>query len=115
MSVAGHQFVAEDIVVSIDFVGDKAQSDADTCEGGLVVLDIRPTAAMLDEATAREVCAKVQKMRKEAGLRKEDKVEVAYAAAEGSQLARVLTGQAEYIAQRINLTPLAAAQLPTRA
>jgi len=115
MSVAGHDFVAEDILVSIDFVGDKKASDADACEGGLVVLNIRPTAAMLDEATARELCAKVQKMRKEAGLRKEDKVEVAYSVGDGAVLARVLAEQAEYIAQRINLTPLAAARLPSRA
>ncbi|KAL3922011.1 MAG: hypothetical protein SGPRY_004708, partial [Prymnesium sp.] len=59
---------------SINFVGDKEENDADACEGGLVVLNVKPSAAMLDEATAREVCAKIQKMRKEAGLRKEDKV-----------------------------------------
>jgi len=115
MTVGGHAFGAEDIVVAIEFVGDKAQFDADACEGGLVTLDIKPTAAMLDEATAREVCAKIQKMRKDAGLRKEDKVEVTYAVGEGSHLGAVLASQADYIAKRINLTPLAAAQLPARA
>ena len=112
MTVAGHDFVAEDILVSIDFTGDKTLNDADTCEGGLVALNIRPTAAMLDEATAREMCAKIQKMRKEAGLRKEDKVEVAYSVEGGAVLARVLTEQLDYVAQRINLTPLPAARLP---
>ena len=34
---------------------------------------MRSDAKMLQEATAREICAKVQKMRKEAGLKKEDK------------------------------------------
>lgn len=74
LSLEGNEFVAEEIVVSINFVGDKEENDADACEGGLVVLNVKPSAAMLDEATAREVCAKIQKMRKEAGLRKEDKV-----------------------------------------
>ena len=100
---------AADILVSTDFVGDKGRFDADACEGGLVVLDIKPTAAMLDEATAREVCAKVQKMRKDAKLRKEDKVEVSCGVAAGSVLERVMREQAEYVAARIGITLLPAA------
>ena len=50
---------------------------------------------MLDEATAREVCAKVQKMRKEAGLRKEDQIEVFFEGrGDGGLLNRILKEQA---------------------
>ena len=35
---------------------------------------------MLDEATAREVCSKIQKMRKDATLKKSDEVDVFYSA-----------------------------------
>ena len=94
--------------------------DADTCDGGLVLLDLRPSAAMLAEANAREVCAHVQKMRKDAGLRKEDVVEVGYecaAPADGgaAALPATLAEQAEYIAGRIGRSLLPLAACPPRA
>jgi len=114
--VGGHEFGKSDLVVSLDYVGDKTQRDADACEGGVVALDIKPDVSMLEEATAREICAKVQKMRKEAGLRKEDKVEVSFRCpAEASVLASVLSSQASYISARINMHPLASDKLPSRA
>ena len=78
LTLDGEAFGADDILVQLEYVGEKGARDADTTDGGLVLLDLRPSAAMLAEANAREVCAHVQKMRKDAGLRKEDVVEVGY-------------------------------------
>jgi len=116
ITVGGHELGKSDLLVALEYVGDRSKFDSDACEDGLVTLDIKPDDAMLEEATAREVCAKVQKMRKEAGLKKEDKVEVSYACpADKSVLARVLDSQAAYIADRINLQPLPTSKLPSRA
>ena len=120
MAVGAHgQFAKDDIVVSLEYAGDTATCDAEALAdgGGLVLLSKRPDAGMLEEAMAREVCAKVQKMRKEAGLQKSDEVEVGFAVddAATSTLARVLVQQREYIAGRIGKPLLAAAQLPALA
>lgn len=109
MSVGGNDFSGEDILVSLEYSGDTAVRDVEVCDGGLVLLHTKPDGAMLDEATAREVCAKVQKMRKEAGLRKSDEVDVYYEVAAGdsdkecseSMLAKVITEQREYVEGRL--------------
>ncbi|EOD13546.1 hypothetical protein EMIHUDRAFT_427789 [Emiliania huxleyi CCMP1516] len=115
LTLEGETFDKEDILVQLQYSGDKSH-DADGVAGGLVILNVSPDAAMLDEAMAREVCAKVQKMRKEAGLRKEDALEVAYSCpADSSLLARVLRDQSAYIAGRIGRTPIPGAARPRRA
>ena len=40
----------DDILVSIEYVGNKAVRDADECTGGLVLLNCKPDTAMLDDA-----------------------------------------------------------------
>ena len=120
LTLDGEAFGADDILVQLEYVGEKGARDADTCDGGLVLLDLRPSAAMLAEANAREVCAHVQKMRKDAGLRKEDVVEVGYecaAPADGgaAALPATLAEQAEYIAGRIGRSLLPLAACPPRA
>jgi len=105
MSVGGHQFTGDDIMVAVEYAGPKGDRDIDSMEDGtgLIVLHTQPTAAMLNEAMARETCAKVQKMRKDAKLQKADEVEVGFSSALGveSPLATVLRSQADYIASRI--------------
>ena len=120
LTLDGEAFGADDILVQLEYVGEKGARDADTTDGGLVLLDLRPSAAMLAEANAREVCAHVQKMRKDAGLRKEDVVEVGYecaAPADGgaAAAAATLAEQAEYIAGRIGRSLLPLAACPPRA
>lgn len=88
-----------ELLVSLEYSGDRGTRDVEVCEGGLVLLHTKPDSTMLDEASAREVCAKVQKMRKEAGLRKTDEVDVFYKCTGGaaeSVLSKVLTAQHEY-------------------
>lgn len=121
MTVGGNEFGAEDIVVRLEYAGD-ASRQFDKVDGGLVLLDIKPSAAMLDEATAREVCAKVQKMRKDAKLQKSDVVDVGFSVGDGtaaasaaSALTKVLNEQSEYIAGRIGRPLVPLAQLPALA
>jgi len=121
MTVNGNKFTADEIIVKLEYSGDTSQREADSSDGGLVLLDTKPDAAMLNEAMAREVCAKVQKMRKEAGLLKADVVEVGFSCessgADGapSHLAQVLTQQAEYIEGRIGRSLLPLQRLPSLA
>ena len=115
LAVGEHVFSSDDILVQIEYCGDRSACDADVADGGLVLLNCRPDASMLAEAMAREVCAKVQKMRKEANLRKNDDVEACFGCSQDSLIGRVLEQQVEYVANRIGirLTPLS--QRPTYA
>jgi len=80
------------------------------------LLSKRPDASMLEEAMAREICSKVQKMRKEAGLQKADEVEVGFAcSSDDSPLAKLLAGHADYIAGRIGKPLVPRAKLPSLA
>jgi len=108
-------FSADDILVQMEYAGEKGVQDVDSVEGGLVLLHCKPDVEMLSEAMAREVCAKIQKMRKEAGMRKEDEIEVCYGAAAGSVLSSVLKQQSEYVASRIGRTLLPSELRPSRA
>lgn len=114
--VDGHTLSGDDLLINLVFDGDKATYDAAECEGGLVVLCTRPNEAMLAEATTRALCAQVQKMRKDAGLQKQDTVEVCYAAPEGqegiSQLCALLGSSGEYVSGRIGRAMLPAARRP---
>ena len=124
LTVGGNTFGKDDIVVQLEYSGGGSQEPMETEDKrGLVLLDTKPDGAMLDEATAREVCAKVQKMRKEANLRKTDEVEVGFTveagAADGGKceqgepmLARVLLDRREYISGRIGRPLLPSAALP---
>ena len=118
LTVDGNDFGPEDIVVSLEYSGDKGERDVSVLEGGLVLLSTKPDPSMLDEATAREVCAKVQKMRKEAGLEKSDEIDVFYschvaASAAESMLAKVLVEQRAYVEGRINRPMLPQASMPS--
>ena len=119
MTMGGHEFSGDDIKVSLEYAGPTGDRDVDLMAdgAGILVLHTKPTGAMLDEAMAREVCAKVQKLRKEAGLRKADEVEVGFASKLGgdSPLATVLRSQHEYIAGRIGKGLLDTAKLPSLA
>jgi len=82
--------------------------------GGVVLLSKKPDASMLEEATAREVCAKVQKLRKDAGLQKTDEVEVGFECS-SEHLSRLLLAHSAYIAGRIGKPLLSVSKLPALA
>uniref|UniRef100_A0A7S2FMG0 isoleucine--tRNA ligase n=1 Tax=Haptolina brevifila TaxID=156173 RepID=A0A7S2FMG0_9EUKA len=113
IEVGGHAFSAEDIKVSLEYAGDLGERDAMVLEdgGGVVLLSKKPTADMLEEATAREVCAKVQKLRKDAGLQKSDEVEVGFECA-SENLSRLLLTSSKYVAGRIGKPLLPISKLP---
>ena len=52
LTLEGETFDKEDILVQLQYSGDKSH-DADGVAGGLVILNVSPDAAMLDEAMAR--------------------------------------------------------------
>ena len=115
MTLSGNEFGPEDIVVSLEYAGDTSERDAEVMEegAGLVLLDRKPDEGMLAEAMAREVCAKVQKLRKECGLQKADEVEVGFAVDRAdSTLARVLEAKRDYVATRIGKPLIPVAKLP---
>ena len=111
--VGGNKFSSEEILVSLEYSGDKGECDVEVIEGGLVLLHIKPDGGMLDEATAREVCAKVQKMRKEAGLRKTDEVDAFYGVGgDDSMLGKVLAEQRKYVEGRIGRPMMPESAMP---
>jgi len=122
LTVGGNTFGKDDIVVQLEYSGGGSQEPMETEDKrGIVLLDTKPDGAMLDEATAREVCAKIQKLRKEANLRKTDEVEVGFhVEAESGQkgkgseamLARVLAEKCEYVKGKIGRPLLPAVSLP---
>ena len=120
VTAGGHAFTSEDILIQLEYTGDATTSvefeDDEKSKGGLVVLDIFPTKAMLDEATAREVCAKVQKMRKEAGLRKTDSIEVGFSSdVADSALVTILSEYGSYVEGRIGRPLVHMSSMPRHA
>jgi len=101
IAIDGDEFLQEDLLVQLEYSGPKGQWDSDPLDGGLVLLHRLPTQEMLDEAAAREVCAYVQKMRKEAGMRKEDELEIHHACPSDSPLASVLEVWGDYVCGRL--------------
>jgi len=121
LTLNGNTFGSDDLLVSLEYSGDKGQRDVEVCkdgdkQDGLVLLDTKPDGGMLDEATAREVCAKVQKMRKELSLRKSDEVDVFYSSAcADSMLVKVLAEQRSYVEGRLGRPLLPASTMPNLA
>ena len=74
-----HDIVAEDLRIMYSFSGEKSKelsekNEADSMGDILVMLDTTPDKEMLEEGVAREVINRVQKLRKSAGLKVNDKV-----------------------------------------
>jgi len=108
--VDGFTLVKGDIYVKIDYVG-KANYSANSDGDVMVLLDKKRDDAMLDEAVAREIVNRVQKLRKKAGLRFEDEVEVFYdlTGKETTDLSfanieRVIKSQDDFLRNALKLT-----------
>jgi len=109
--IQGHDIVAEDIRIMYSFAGDKSKElsekyEADSAGDILVMLDTTPDEEMLEEGIAREVINRVQKLRKSAGLKVDDKVTMYYTVTpQDHNLAKIITKFSDYI-QSSSKTPV---------
>ncbi|XP_059150471.1 isoleucine--tRNA ligase, cytoplasmic-like [Physella acuta] len=98
LDVAGHKMEEGDlrILYHFDKSGDTPQHYEAHSDGKiLVLLDIEPDEAMLNEGVAREVINRVQKLRKQAKLIPTDNIEVYYKAAQ--KLVSIVEDFSEFI------------------
>ena len=98
MAVAGHELVAEDILlVAQDTAGYASASDG----GYTVAISTAITPELADEGLAREIVRRVQDMRREAGFALSDRITLWFAGLNGApvepDVARVMQTQAAYI------------------
>jgi len=109
--IQGHDIVAEDLRIMYSFSGEKSKElsekyEADSVGDILVMLDTTPDEEMLEEGVAREVINRVQKLRKSAGLKVDDKVTMYYTVIpEDHNLAKIITKFSDYI-QTSSKTPV---------
>ena len=73
-------------------------------KGGKLAFDTKLTAELLAEGFAREIVRRVQDLRKQAALRKEDKIELQIKV--DKELQEILTPQLNEIKERVNATKL---------
>jgi len=109
--IQGHDIVAEDLRIMYSFSGEKSKElsekyEADSVGDILVMLDTTPDKEMLEEGVAREVINRVQKLRKSAGLKVDDKVTMYYTVTpKDHNLAKIITKFSDYI-QTSSKTPV---------
>jgi len=109
--IQGHDIVAEDIRIMYSFAGEKSKElsekyEADSAGDILVMLDTTPDEEMLEEGVAREVINRVQKLRKSAGLKVDDKVTMYYKVTpQDHNLSKIITKFSDYI-QTSSKTPI---------
>ncbi|MBI5289282.1 MAG: class I tRNA ligase family protein, partial [Chloroflexi bacterium] len=116
LPVAGHELVAEDILLQAqDTAGHASASDA----GYTVAISTAITPELADEGLAREVVRRVQDMRREAGFELSDRITLWYAGQDGAvadaDVGRVMRSQAPYIQGETLATEIVAAEPPVDA
>merc|ERR1719186_1510380 len=117
--IQGHDIVAEDIRIMYSFAGDKSKElsekyEADSEGDILGMLDTTPDEEMLEEGVAREVINRVQKLRKSAGLKVDDKVTMFYTVTPSDHsLASIITKFSDYI-QTSSKTPIRSLTTPPK-
>jgi len=89
-------------------VNRKAKSKQDLTMGSegetVIVIDAKETQDLLDEGTAREVCNRVQKLRKKAGISETDPIEVFYSLKQpNGKLSRVILSQKTFITKKLGV------------
>lgn len=112
LNVSGHLMESEDLRVlySFDKTGDTPQQYEAHSNGKiLVLLDIVPDEALLNEGVAREVINRVQRLRKEANLAPTDNIRVYYQAAQ--KLVKIVEDFSEFIHSTVK-QPLQAYPVP---
>ena len=113
----GVPLVAGDLVVTryVELEGEHAKShDTATDNEATILLDIRRHDDLGDVALIRELTSRVNKLRKTAGLKATDRVDVFYAYddAEEDALASAIADSTDLLEQQIYAIPVALAQMP---
>jgi len=78
LEVCGETLSAEDVKITWNFQGDADKWVFKEADGAIVLLDRRVSPKLRDEGTAREVCNRIQKLRKLGRLSPADRVNVFY-------------------------------------
>ncbi|KAG1682597.1 Isoleucine--tRNA ligase, cytoplasmic [Nymphon striatum] len=103
MTIQGHELLSQDVRLIFTFGGEEAAKLESTYEAHsdnnvLVLLNITPDQAMLDEGVAREVINRIQKLRKKAHLVPSDEVTAFYSVEPKNQyLEKVVLSHTKYI------------------
>lgn len=111
ITIAGLEMSKDDLLVKIEFNGDKNKYQAVVSDDGSLVVAIDYTCdeEILSELRARQIAAEVQKLRKSSGLTINDKVEFFYedtTAIDGGKIAESLKMHADTTVKRIKSIPL---------
>ncbi|XP_054583697.1 isoleucine--tRNA ligase, cytoplasmic isoform X3 [Eptesicus fuscus] len=114
--VEGHELHEDDIRLLYTFdqaTVETAQFEAHSDAQALVLLDVTPDQAMVDEGVAREVINRIQKLRKKCNLVPTDEITVYYTAkSEGNYLSTIIESHMEFIFATIK-APLKPYPVPT--
>ncbi|XP_050412605.1 isoleucine--tRNA ligase, cytoplasmic [Patella vulgata] len=97
ITVLGHKLVEEDLRLMYDVNTAKEGSQYEAHSEGeiLVLLDVAPDQAMIDEGIAREVINRIQKLRKKAKLQPSDDITVYYKTS--GKLSEIITEYRDFI------------------
>ncbi|XP_056381265.1 isoleucine--tRNA ligase, cytoplasmic [Hyla sarda] len=100
--VEGHELHEEDVRLLYTFDqgagGSSAQFEAHSDAQVLVLLDVTPDQAMVDEGVAREVINRIQKLRKKGNLVPTDEITIYYQVnPQGDYLQSVIQGHTDFI------------------
>lgn len=116
ITICGHTFTKEDIVVRREYSGDTKKYEACVSDDGsvLVAVDTTCDQEVFDELRARFIGSSVQKTRKNVGLVAEDVVEVFYDDSEHA-LESAIKSRSELFTSRIKLMPLPKELMPSHA
>jgi isoleucyl-tRNA synthetase len=114
MDVNGVELVAGDLIVTryVDEANANEYESA-TDNDVIVLLDIRRHADLESMALLRVLTSRVNKLRKEAGLKTADQVDIFYEYDDGQQdaLAGAVSGHEEYLVEKVGGVPMAISQL----
>jgi isoleucyl-tRNA synthetase len=114
MDVNGVELVAGDLIVTryVDEANANEYESA-TDNDVIVLLDIRRHADLESMALLRVLTSRVNKLRKEAGLKTADQVDIFYEYDEGQQdaLADAVSGHEEYLVEKVGGVPMNISQL----
>jgi isoleucyl-tRNA synthetase len=117
MNVSGVELVTGDLIVS-RFVelGDSKTHESATDMDVIVLLDIRRHPELERMALLRALTARVNKLRKEAGLKPSDKVDVLYKYDDGEQdlIREAVGGNEEYLTRAVGAIPIEVRPQPGR-
>jgi isoleucyl-tRNA synthetase len=102
MVVLGHEITVEEVAVTREYKGDILTNEPAWDEQILTVLNLSIDEKLKSEGMAREVCNRIQKLRKKAGIRPTDPIEVFYAT-ENINLSAIIKEHHSFITKTIGV------------